>query len=172
MKRVQGLEGTALIECINPRYNKYRVRWDLQPLIDEETGFEGVTFLETELLHRPTLQEIKDIVLAWMNGQIEAQILGGFVWNDMQIWLSSENQFNYKAAYDLAVQTGGASLPVVFKLGTNDAPVYHTFTSVDEFRAFYMAAINHISTTLNEGWARKDAIDWTPYEEALLTTTA
>ena len=40
----------------------------------------------------------------------------------MPVWLSSENQFNYKAAYDLAVQTGGATLPVTFKFGTDEVP--------------------------------------------------
>ena len=30
----------------------------------------------------------------------------------MNIWLSSENQFNYKVAYDLALQTNGANLPI------------------------------------------------------------
>ena len=41
------------------------------------------------------------------NDERDEKIVSGFVWRDMQVWLSSENQFNYKAAYDLAVQTKG-----------------------------------------------------------------
>ena len=39
------------------------------------------------------------------------------IWNNKRIWLSSENQFNYKVAYDLALQTNGANLPIIFKFG-------------------------------------------------------
>jgi hypothetical protein len=40
----------------------------------------------------------------------------------MPVWLSTENQFNYKAAFDLATQTGGKSLPVTFKFGSTNNP--------------------------------------------------
>lgn len=40
------------------------------------------------------------------------------------VWLSRENQINYKAAFDLAMQFGGqhGTLPVTFKLGTTEDP--------------------------------------------------
>lgn len=168
-KRTHGSDGVLPVECINPRIRKYRVRWDFRPYTDNDGNTQGVTFLEAEFLHKPTIQEIKETVLSWMNEQIDEQIVSGFVWNGMSVWLSSENQFNYKAAYDLAVQTSGANLPVVFKFGTTETPVYHTFTSVEELQSFYMAAMSYIDRTLNDGWKRKDAVDWTAYEEALST---
>jgi hypothetical protein len=70
----------------------------------------------------------------------------------MLVWLSSENQFNYKAAYDLAVQTGGASLPVKFKFGTTEDPVYYTFTNINDLSDFYMSAMRYINQTLDQGW--------------------
>lgn len=82
----------------------------------------------------------------------------------MSVWLSSENQFNYKAAYDLAVQTGGQNLPIVFKFGATDEPVYHTFSTVEELSDFYLKAMTYINTVLAEGWAEKDAIDWEKYK--------
>ena len=51
---------------------------------------------------------------------------------DAPVWLSTENQYNYKAAYDLAVQTGGETLPVTFKFGSDEQPEYHTFEKLDE----------------------------------------
>lgn len=167
-KRAYGLEDISLIECINPRQKKYRVRWDIKPHIDEQGNHQGVTFLEAEFLHKPTIQEIKDTILAWMNSEIDRQIISGFEWNGMKVWLSSENQFNYKAAFDLAMQTNGENLPVTFKFGTTDEHLYHTFTSVDELKMFYISAMAHINETLKEGWKRKDAIDWSEYELALM----
>lgn len=76
----------------------------------------------------------------------------------MPIWLSSENQFNYKAAYDLAVTFGG-NLPCVFKFGTTENPIYYEFTETEDLTDFYLSAMNYINNTLAEGWKEKDNID-------------
>jgi hypothetical protein len=107
---------------------------------------------------------LKKVILEWHNQQIDERIRNGFKWNDMPVWLSHENQFNYKAAYDLAVQTGGANLPVTFKFGTTDEPVYYTFTTLEEINGFYLSAMKYINDTLAEGWREKDAIDWDAYD--------
>lgn len=80
------------------------------------------------------------------------------------VWLSAENQANYKAAYDLAVQTQGESLPYKVKLGSEDAPVYREFSSLQDFKSFYLSVQKHINDTINDGWKRKDAIDWSRYQ--------
>lgn len=115
--------------------------------------------------HKPTAQEVRDVIIAQINANTDAKILTGFVWQEKQVWLSTENEFNFKAAYDLAVQTGGATLPVKFKLGEdkNGNPVYHTFTELSEFTDFYTKAIAFVNTTLNEGWVEKDSIDMTQF---------
>lgn len=164
MKRINGGAGIAFIECINPRYKKYKVRWDIQPHYDRDGDIHGVDYMEADFNHKPTIDEIKAVVLDGYNQQIDAAILSGFEWNGNPVWLSSENQHNYKAAYDLAVQTGGTNLPVVFKFGTTESPVYHEFQSVEELSDFYINAMNYISTQLKQGWEKKDAIDWTVYE--------
>jgi hypothetical protein len=46
-------------------------------------------------------------------------------------------------------------------------PVYHTFETVEELDGFYVQAFSYVNQCLTEGWQRKDAIDWSPYEEAL-----
>lgn len=171
-KRIHGGIDTKVMECINPRLQKWLIRWDIQSTteIDEETGKEriiGKNYQEKLVLHKPTMAEVKEIVLAGMNAKIDERILSGFVWNGMGVWLSSENQFNYKAAYDLAVQTQGMNLPVTFKFGTTEEPVYYEFTSVDELTLFYVGAMKYIDTTLNDGWKEKDAVDWSAYESLL-----
>lgn len=113
------------------------------------------------------MEQLKSFILNAINKEIDQRILSGFVWNEMPVWLSTENQFNYKAAYDLAVQTGGQNLPTVFKFGTTDQPAYHTFSTVDELTSFYVSAMQYINTQLAEGWRQKDSIDWEEYESLL-----
>ena len=117
--------------------------------------------------YTPTAEELKRREVDRINRETDMRILSGFVWQDMAVWLSTENQFNYKAAYDLAVQSGGQSLPVMFKFGTDEETVYHTFTTMEELTAFYLASVSWVQTCLAEGWAQKDGLDTSAYEELL-----
>lgn len=158
MRRIEGSAGVQLLECTHPAKNKWRIRWDVQ---EKENG--SANYMEEEFDHKPTEDEIKQTIIAWFNTQTDTTILSGFEWNGMSIWLSSENQFNYKAAYDLAVQTAGATLPVTFKFGTDEAPCYHTFTTVEELSDFYTKAMRHILSALADGWNKKDAFSLDSY---------
>lgn len=167
--RHNGNDNLSLVECCNNKLQKYRVRTDFQvyinPITEEESG---VTFIEIEFPYKPSIKEVKEFVLGIINLQTDEKILSEFIWNNKPVYLSTENQFNFKAAYDLAVQTNGQNLPITFKLGEiNDEPIYHTFTTVEELADFYMKATAYINQCLNEGWQKKDNIDWSIYEEAL-----
>lgn len=158
MKRVQGNSGVALLECVSPIKNKWRIRWDVQ------TDSDGVTsYMEEEFKHRPSDEEIRAAVIGWHNDQTDEAILSGFSYEDTPVWLSQENQFNYKAAYDLAVQTDGATLPVTFKFGTDDTPVYRAFSTIEDLKDFYTKAMQYIQETLAEGWTKKDAFNVEDY---------
>ena len=66
MRKSRGSEGIALIECINPRLTKYRVRWAVAPVeeTEEERG-GGVEFYELEYQRKPELKTIvADIIKA------------------------------------------------------------------------------------------------------------
>lgn len=154
MKRVEGSTGVKPLECVSPVKGKWRVRWDVQ-VMDEGTA----SYMEHEFGHKPTDEEIRSTVISWYNEQTDATILSGFSYKDTPVWLSSENQFNYKSAYDLAVQTCGATLPVTFKFGTDTEPVYRTFETLEELADFYTAAMKHIRLALAEGWKKKDAFN-------------
>lgn len=151
MNRVNGAQGVKLLECTNPVKDKWRVRWDVH---DNEDG--SADYMEAEFNGKPSEDTIKAMVSEWFNDRTNETILSGFVWNGMSVWLSTENQFNYKAAYDLAVQSDGKTLPVTFKFGTDDVPCYHTFTDIDELTDFYTKALQHIQDTLADGWKSKD----------------
>ena len=107
--------------------------------------------------HVPAKDEVLETIVNHVNGLTDEKILSGFKWRGKNVWLSTENQFNFKAAYDVAVQTNGASLPVKFKLGEDDGvPVYHVFDNMGDFSDFYTSAIGFIMQALNEGWVEKD----------------
>lgn len=116
--------------------------------------------------HKPTKTELKEDITQLIDGITDSKILQGFRWNEVTVYLSTENQMNFKAAFDLNMQTGGLMLPVKFKLG-EDAEgnaVYHTFENMDDFTDFYTSAVSYINQCLNEGWAEKDSLDMSSYE--------
>ena len=159
MHRVQGNKDTARIECVNPVKNKWRIRWDYQLRQDGTTDF-----MEAEFTHKPSVEEIRSLVIQWYNDLTDRRILSGFSFEGSTVWLSAENQINYKTAYDLAIQTNGATLPVTFKFGTDDNPVFHKFSNMEEFTEFYTALALFVQQTLQEGWDKKYNINWSAYE--------
>ena len=181
IRNTGNMEGYVPFEQINEEV--YAVRWGLQPVVAPEIVKDEITgrlvsvgelketgkysWMVQYMYGKPTISQIKNLVLDWHNKQVEKKILDGFVWKGMPVWLSTENQFNYKAAHDLAVQTGGSNLPVTFKFGTTESPLYHTFESVEDLSDFYIGAMSHINAKLNEGWKAKDSIDWSVYESSL-----
>jgi hypothetical protein len=163
MERIQGSKGVELVECINPVKGKWRVRWNV---VEDENG---ASWLERDFDHKPTLAEIKDVVLSWYNQDTDKKILSGFVWNGMSVWLSEENQRNFKSAFDAEIflqSMGQSSLPLLFKLDEdeNGDAIYFTFESMSVFADFYLRALGYVKNTIAEGWLAKDAIDWSAYE--------
>lgn len=153
-------DGLRLIEQFNKYTDSWILRWK---------GLGEGEVVETIVSPRPTLEHIKEVVLGWHNKQIDETILSGHKWREMSVWLSSENQQNYKASFDLAMQFGGqgGTLPLVYKFGTEAEPVYHRFETLEELSEFYLSTVSYVKDVLVAGWERKDAIDWSVYEEAL-----
>lgn len=151
---------------------RWKIHFGFTPYYEEDEDGNKVetqlgTWTEALVPFKPSLEQLKKLILDAINKEVDEKILSGFIWKDMPVWLSTENQFNYKAAYDLAVMSQGQSLPVTFKFGTTESPVYYTFETLDDISDFYISAMAYINTTLAEGWKLKDGIDWSVYEEAL-----
>lgn len=64
MKKTIGSKGISLIECINPRLTKYRVRFALAEYVDKEFGGYGVEFYELEYQRKPQLETIVTDIIA------------------------------------------------------------------------------------------------------------
>ena len=171
MERVYSGLNPLLVECTNYKIGKYLVRWDVKEEQHANDGMESqskvASFYQQEFLHKPTLEEVKSLITSWYDEQITARIVEGFMYEGLSVWLSNENQLNYKVAYDMAVQSDGANLPVTFKFYDNDGAEYRTFNTLAEITDFYTAMVSYIQQNLIDGWQEKDRIDWSPYEAAL-----
>lgn len=158
INKITGYKGTPKVECLNPYLHKYLIRWDFED-IDENT----VSYNEVEYYGKPTLEATKKLIIDYYNNECNNEILQGLKFEDDIVWLSQENQFNYKSAFDFAVQTDGLNLPVKFKFGTDDEPVYREFYDIIELRDFITVVMTHITYTLNKYWIKKDSINWNDY---------
>jgi hypothetical protein len=145
--------------------NHVVIMWDYKPII--KTNAKGVE-VETPLAiwqeytfnHIPSIDEIKNVINSYYNTLTNQKILNGFIWNGMNVWLSTENQLNYKTAYDLSLQTNGSTLPLTFKFEKNNEICYYEFKNIADFSDFYVSMTNYIQKTLKEGWIKKDSIDY------------
>lgn len=145
------------------------VRWDLKPVtILNKEGIEVetplATWQEEHFDFIPSMDEIKDLILCFYDKETSNEIIGSFKWNGMKVWLSTENQFNYKSIYDVAIQTNGKNLPVTMKFGETSNPIYYKFETMEELSKFYFDSLNHVQKTLQKGWEIKDNIDWELYQ--------
>lgn len=104
-----------------------------------------------------TINEIIDSETAFI-------ITNSFFWNGYNVYLSKENQMNYKNAFDLAVATNGESLPITFKFKKNGKSEYYTFDTVVELKDFYLKVNKHINDCLQDGWKRKDKVNIEDYK--------
>ncbi len=150
MKRAEGSINVEPIVCLNPVKGLWRVRL---AITETEAGAE---WYEHDFDHRPTADEIRALFVGLVNEKVQQSILTGMTYEGMPVWLSEENQLNFRST---------PTVPVRFKLGENPdgTPVYHTFTTQKELTAFNKAVADHIATCLNEGWTEKDAFDVEPY---------
>jgi hypothetical protein len=158
MRTVQGYF-EKYIECLNPFKHTWVIRWNKREETnkDLEDREETVIKWEEETFdHKPELSEIKTVIENYFNTEVQEKILSGFAWKDKTVWLTQENQINYKSLYDLQGEVN------TIKVGEDE---YITFNTFEEYKEFYLAAIKFIKDTLAECWEKKDSFDYTPYAQ-------
>ena len=122
---------------------------------------------------KPSFEAAKKAILDDIDKQTDEKILNGYEFipdgaeAPIVVWLSKESQTNFSEAHRLQI------VPIKFKLNETEdkQPIYHEFETFEELDRFYKGGVQYINQCLNEGWARKDSIDWTPYAEALQPVT-
>lgn len=111
----------------------------------------------------PGKEAIKETLFNIINGEVSNAILNSFAWKGYKVYLSQQNQMNYKNAFDIAVATDGESLPVTFRFSRLGKTEYYTFDTLDELKKFYIDMNKHITNCLSNGWKRKDSINADDY---------
>ena len=139
------------VRCTNRR----RGIWSYGITRNRDT--EGVqrSYMEETFDHLPALAEIKAVINEWYNRKITDTIESGYVWNGLKVWLSTENQMNYKTAYDLAFADRRGKPSCYFQAREEDNPTFYEFASMQQLQEFYTGAVKHIQETQKEGWALK-----------------
>ncbi|WP_343320181.1 hypothetical protein [Sphingobacterium multivorum] len=150
-------DDVAKIEMYDPVKNHWVIRWDLKSQDGRVIGQEKI------FMYKPSIEEIRALIFSYYNGQCDKEILQGFTFEGKTVWLTMENQINYKAALDLAIHTNGESLPVNFKFGTDESPEYITFSTIEELRAFVIDMIKYIGITQAKFWQIKSNINLEEY---------
>ena len=143
------------------------ISYGLKELGDGKAEWYEVVFYKKQ--GKPDLEAVKKAVTADIDAHTDEKILNGYPFTPdgaqepITVWLSKENQTNFSEAHRLEI------VPIKFKLNETDdqQAIYHEFTTFAELDRFYKGGVQYINQCLNEGWARKDALDWEAYEAAL-----
>lgn len=137
-----------------------------------------------------SLQDVEDAITDDINDRVTENIITGYRWTVLHgedegllanVWLSAENQANFKAKHDTALQYPNlVSWPMQYKIGEKEErtedeethmeivtkrPVYEYFQNIQELASFYLGGVDYIESCYQAGWAEKDAMDWKPYED-------
>ena len=115
-----------------------------------------------------TINDIKNLIINWYDAEIKNKIITGMKYEGNNVYLSSENQHNFSDMQRI-VNEDSSNLPITTKIGEidNTHPIYYTFNTVEEVNEFCNAIYNYITQCRQEGWQKKDNIDWSEYEKAL-----
>ena len=142
----------AGVEEIDPIRGVWRVRFG------RESGEGGTqTCLYADFEHKPTDGEITRLITGHYDNECDAECEWGMRYKGLIVYLSDENKFNFKAAFDIAARDPDKSFPLTFKFWKDErTPVYWEFRTLDELSEFYVSAMQHLMATYNKWWAKKD----------------
>lgn len=124
-------------------------------------------YLPKTKIQQITFDDVKKAIINDIDKQTDAKILNSYEFTPdgaetpIIVWLSKESQTNFSEAHRLQI------VPIKFKLNETEdqQAIYHEFETFTELDRFYKGGVQYINQCLNEGWARKDSIDWAPYKE-------
>ena len=165
----------------------YGLKSDYAPVKREGTqiivsyGYESIdknegTWYEVPLpaTNYPLLSfaDVKAAIEGDINAETSALITQGFAYTvkhgaqagaEVNVWLSKENQSDFHAMHQNA---DGLTFPVRYKIGetADGMPVYEEFADADEMHTICTLTSQHVLSCQQDGWDRKDAIDWEPYK--------
>lgn len=144
----------APIECINPRRDRWAVRWDIHQKQDA-----GWFASEVVVDHRPTVEEIREIITAHIDATTQNDIVNGFSWKGKPVKLTDTAQRNFLFAVFTVDRTGEIDREQF--VGLLDAQT--DAEAADELADMVSAIWEHIQQKRADGIAAKNAVDFSKY---------
>jgi hypothetical protein len=123
---------------------------------------------ETEVMQ----QEKRVMEIEAIDARTDAKILSGYQWTvlhgadagkTVNVWLSAENQNNYKAKHDVALAYPQlVTFPMRYKISEDEQKraIYEEFQDINELATFYLGGIAYIERCIDEGWEEKDKVEF------------
>lgn len=142
----------------NEKTKKYIVSWGLKNIGGDNYQWDYYLFN-----YKPSINDIKNIINNSINEKTKQYITNKFEWNGMSIYLSLENQIDYKLLLDTTLLLDGANLPEKVKFKVNGENFYYSFETIDDMKDFIIAMNNHIRKHINNGNNSKDEINYDDY---------
>lgn len=149
--------------------------------------YKETTYVETILTYKPDIDQIKNIIIDFIEKEVDKNVEFGFVYKGTPVHLNKENEDNFFKAFvfgfleNMSGQSFGI-FPIPFKLGTPDKPEIKMFNDFSEVKEFCLSAFAYKKGCIAEGFKLKQEIpvaefmkildpDWTPVPtEAVVPT--
>lgn len=161
MQKIYGAQG--------PQNGLYRIgknKWEVFYGFgkDTEDSDHGWNWRE-RFNHRPTLDEIKGMIIQVIESESAQRLRYGLEWNGLPVEYTEERKSDLTGML-VAMQAGIMPLPVTLNLGSypDGSPVFYEFTKAEEVIGVAAAISNHKIATCNSEWKEKSSVDWSVYE--------
>lgn len=117
---------------------------------EDETGWN----YRERFDHRPTLDEIKETIVAQIKEESDLNLRYGFKWNGMTVKYSEALKSDLTGIL-VALQGGLMQFPIEVNLGSSadSTPTIYSFTSMEELAVVAMGIANHRSEVSKTEWA-------------------
>lgn len=140
------------------------VSYGKEVLVNEEQAQDAsdenvVCFYQTVYRGKPSVSTIIKDIRDDIDTRAKDEIQNGFVYEDIPVYLSVENQLNFSSAYNIA-SIRDTFAPITLRLSTDN---YKTFNSLDELRMFIVEYTEYIQSTLKKYWSIKDKLNTNDY---------
>ena len=131
---------------------------------DAEDADHGYNWYQ-RFTRRPSIEELKAIIIGQIEAHYAAMMLAGFEWNGMRVEYTEERKNDFTGLL-VGLQGGILQLPLTLNLGkgADGSPQLYTFSDAAEIGAVAGLLAAHKSSIAAAEWAAKMNVDWGLYE--------
>lgn len=119
--------------------------------------------------HKPTLDEIKQVINNQLSADADERKRNGFSWKGVPVRYDEEAERNITGISVKIPRLGAAMFPLKFKLGDypDGSPAFYEFTDAEDFESFTDALLVFSQECYAQSWQEKASIDMDIFKEVL-----